>query len=223
MRGSLRRSLMFGVALAAVIAGVILAVTPHGSRHHAHPTRSAGPRGPRSEAQLAAGYLGLSRSQLRRKLRAGRTLAQIAQSTPGRTSSGLIAVLLAGRSAQLESRGLPASKERARLASLRSQVLAAVSAQRARRGAIPVAAERMGLSEAELRRRLRGGATLAQTARATKRISVAGLIDVLMKIKTGRLRAAERSGSITAAQERTARASLQSRITREVNRKLPQR
>jgi hypothetical protein len=63
------------------------------------------PRGGRGRPRLAlaARYLGIPLVQLRSELRAGRTLAQIADATPGRSASGLIAALLARVRARIDA------------------------------------------------------------------------------------------------------------------------
>lgn len=50
---------------------------------------------------VAAGYLGLSAGQLQRELQSGKTLAQIADATPGKSSAGLVDALVAARKQQL--------------------------------------------------------------------------------------------------------------------------
>jgi hypothetical protein len=50
---------------------------------------------------LAADYLGLAPARLGAQLRAGKTLAQIADATPGRSSAGLVLVLLSARKQRL--------------------------------------------------------------------------------------------------------------------------
>jgi hypothetical protein len=62
----------------------------HGVHHrHGHPLRVA-----------AAGYLGVTPTAISAQLRAGRTLAQIAATTPGHSRAGLIDALVAARQAQ---------------------------------------------------------------------------------------------------------------------------
>lgn len=56
-------------------------------------------------ARVAAAYLGISVSALRSELASGQTLARIASSTAGRSTSGLQAALLAAGSARLERAG----------------------------------------------------------------------------------------------------------------------
>jgi hypothetical protein len=91
------------------------------------------PRG----AVLAAGsltsavsYLGLSRKQIRSQQRAGRSLAQIADATQGKSARGLIEALLAARrkalAAAVAAGTLSAAQETGALARLRQQVNAEV-------------------------------------------------------------------------------------------------
>jgi hypothetical protein len=62
----------------------------------------AGARGRLGHA--ASAYLGVARSRLREELRSGRTLAQIADATPGKSSAGLRAALVSARKAALAKR-----------------------------------------------------------------------------------------------------------------------
>jgi hypothetical protein len=74
----------------------------------------------------AVSYLGLTREELRAQLHAGKTLAQIADATPGRSSSGLAAALIAAGEKKLQAAGsakmLTASAKAKRLAALRTHV-----------------------------------------------------------------------------------------------------
>jgi len=54
--------------------------------------------------QAASAYLGVARFRLRGELRSGRTLAQIAAATPGKSSAGLRAALVSARKASLAQR-----------------------------------------------------------------------------------------------------------------------
>jgi hypothetical protein len=64
----------------------------------------------------AAHYLGVAPARLRAQLRSGKTLAQIAGATPGKSSAGLLDALVAAKTARL-SLALPAdAASRARLA-----------------------------------------------------------------------------------------------------------
>jgi hypothetical protein len=60
------------------------------SRSKPHPVR-----------QAVLSYLGLGAKRLQAELRSGRTLAQVADSTPGRSAAGLLSVVLRARQARL--------------------------------------------------------------------------------------------------------------------------
>src|SRR5947209_6901719 len=94
-RAPSRRSLMLAVALLAVIAAVLVATLGDGRSHHAG--RATAASSGRSVAQAAASYLGLSRSELRRRLHNGETLEEIARSTPHHSAQGLLASVTAAR------------------------------------------------------------------------------------------------------------------------------
>jgi hypothetical protein len=59
--------------------------------------------GPRRAGVLAAAYLGVSPAQLRRELRGGKTLAEVAAATPGKSAAGLIDALLTAWKARLHA------------------------------------------------------------------------------------------------------------------------
>jgi hypothetical protein len=103
-----------GVAAAMSVAlvaagGAYAANSQHGSSQHGSAatvtTSKAGPpqchggpgpgRGPADELAAAASYLGLTQAQLQAAHQAGKTLAQVADSTTGKSSAGLIAALVA--------------------------------------------------------------------------------------------------------------------------------
>jgi len=70
--------------------------------------RGLGPFRPAGRlAAAAAGYLGITAAQLRGDLRSGKTLAQIADATPGKSSAGLVDALVVARKQRL-ARGLTA-------------------------------------------------------------------------------------------------------------------
>jgi hypothetical protein len=79
---------------------------------------------------VAAAYLGMSTAQIRAHLRSGRTLAQIADSIPGRSARGLVETLLrARRRAVLRASAngsITAAAEHRLLASLRERLTIAV-------------------------------------------------------------------------------------------------
>ena len=93
---------MLAIALLAVIAAVLISTLGGGSKHHASRQASTG-EGPTASA---ASYLGVGAATVRRRLRSGETLAEIADSTPGRSSRGLLRAMLAERAAELTKQGL---------------------------------------------------------------------------------------------------------------------
>ena len=92
MTRRLRRKLFLGIAAAAVLAGataaVVMAAQPSAPAHAHH-----GKRQRRGKLATAAAYLGLSEAQLRSELQAGKSLAEIANATPGKSEAGLIRTL----------------------------------------------------------------------------------------------------------------------------------
>lgn len=138
-----KRIVMIAIAVAAVAAGATVAVLQvggHGHARRAHARHTAALNRP-DMLELAAAYLGVSRARLHSELQSGRTLAQLADATSGRSATGLIDALLSTRQRRLRvgartgaNVASPAS-QRARLARLRMRVSAQVygSSPRARR------------------------------------------------------------------------------------------
>lgn len=97
--------------------------------------RSTAKNSTRSSAHaVALSYLGLSRDQVRSRLRAGRSLGEIADATPGRSASGLIDAILA-KAAELAAPKtatghLSKGAQAARLARIRKRVSAVVARKR---------------------------------------------------------------------------------------------
>jgi hypothetical protein len=215
MRGNLRRNLLLGLAAAAVAAGLIIALTS-GARHHAAKTSARGSSP--GDVQLAADYLGISRSQLRRRLRAGGSIAELAESTKGKSVEGLIADLLAHRRTALaKSRRTPAEVDQA-LARARAQIITETHRVRGQTsGQTRTAAAYLGVSETALRARLRSGESLAQVAGAEGR-SRSGLIDALVAVKAKRLQTALAEHVISAKAEQAALHLLRPRVSQTVDR-----
>lgn len=111
--GRWRRTGLLALAGAAIISGALIAIATapdaHSKAHARRPAPrralSAGARTglARTQLALAAGYLGLSASTLRRRLHAGSSLAQIAASTRGHSAYGLLQALLKARVARIEA------------------------------------------------------------------------------------------------------------------------
>ena len=96
------RSLLIRVATGASVAALATAGAAVASGHSgggpgpgAPPPGLAHHRGPGPELAAAATYLGISGDTLRSDLQSGKTLAQIADATSGKSASGLIDALVA--------------------------------------------------------------------------------------------------------------------------------
>jgi hypothetical protein len=179
----------------------------------------------RGEMTVAAAYLGLSRAQVRDDLRAGKTLAQIAATTPGRSTAGLIEALIAARTdalgAALSEGKISASAEHRRLERLRARVTEAVDRARPHAGALPgvqldAAAHYLGVSTAQLRVEVQAGHTLAAIAQSTPGRSVAGLVAALLASRQSRLEAAAGSGKLSRKREERQLRTLRQRVEASV-------
>jgi hypothetical protein len=194
---------MVGVAVLAVLAGattaIVMAAQPS---HHGH----------RSTLATAAGYLGVSQQQLRSELSSGKSLAQIANSTSGKSSAGLIAALETTKKQQLT----------AAAASLPTSVTREVDRSRGPRAlgkTLVTAASYLGIDAQQLRADERSGKTLAQIADARSGRSSAGLIAALVATRRTAIAAAVNSGTITKADGARLDSSLLERMTARVNLK----
>jgi hypothetical protein len=65
--------------------------------------RGGGFGGPGGSFSAATSYLGISQTQLFTDIRSGKTLAQVANATSGKSAAGLIAAMVAAQKSQLES------------------------------------------------------------------------------------------------------------------------
>jgi hypothetical protein len=213
MTRRLKRKLMIGVAVIAVLAGVTAAVVM-AAQPAAHHRRGG-------TLATAAGYLGVSAAQLRSELRSGRSLAQVADATSGRSEAGLIAALEAAGRERLS----------AAAAKLPSVITAEVDRNggpanaraggRLRRGhgrTLTAAAGYLGVSAAQIRSQLRSGKTLAQIADAIGGRSEAGLIQALVAARKAALASRVSAGKITQAQANAILPKLAARVSAQVNR-----
>ncbi|HWX96922.1 MAG TPA: hypothetical protein VNZ01_08720 [Solirubrobacteraceae bacterium] len=198
MHRSIKQKLFAGAAVVAILVGGTVAAVSGGS---------GAAREKRGPLVTAAGYLGVSTSQLSRELQSGRSLGQIANATSGKSSAGLVSVLLA------------AAKERlaAAQANLPKRVNALVNHVR-EPGQRAAAARYLGLRPVQLASELRSGKTLAQIANATPGRSAAGLIEAIVAARRSVLAARVAAGTITQAQANVRLAHLTSRVTAAVNR-----
>jgi hypothetical protein len=220
---------MLAVAIAAVAAGGIIAVSAdggHGGTSSAS-TRANGtsPAGA-SEVVLAASYLGVTPAQLRNEMQAGRTLAQIADATDGKSAAGLLDALVSAKAGKLRAtvaaKKLSAKREKTRLADLRTTIHAQINRLRADRipgyTGLAATARYLGVSVSRLRAELLAGLSLAQIAGATPGKSASGLIDARVGAREVEIKTALASGEITRAHARTLMSKLRARVTHEVQR-----
>ena len=208
------------LAGAAVLAGLAIALSAGGgghARHHNGAQRAVA--GPPGELASAALYLGITRADLRRRLR-GATLAEVAASIPGRSAAGLERTLLAAHEEQWRVQRVPPAEQAARAKRLRSRIREAVRRRRRAVGDLAVAAEYLGLDEAHVRSELLHGRSLASLAAAKPGRSRVGLIARLVAARRKAFEQALAARKITPAEQRTALAALHRRVEREVERTL---
>jgi hypothetical protein len=179
-----------------------------------------GPRGHGDVLETASSYLGISVDALLTQLSSGKSLAQVADATSGKSQAGLVAALVAH-----EKQELADAVKAGRLTQSQADTIAATLTDRLdafvthsgmgphfgrapHHGGLETAATYLGISEAALLDQLRGGKTLAQIANATSGKSASGLIDALVADATKRFGTAAPS-------------DLRARITQLVNGQLP--
>ncbi|HMD52399.1 MAG TPA: hypothetical protein VKG62_06760 [Solirubrobacteraceae bacterium] len=214
-------------AAIAVIVGVVLIATAGGGHSGGASTKTASTAahglGRTGQVAAAAGYLGISRSQLRRDLRSGETLAQVASRTGGHSSAGLIEALYRARAASLiaagEAEGLSRQQQSQRLARLHERVSREVEGHlvliggTSAAGSLNASARYLGTTPRALVRELRAGRTLGQIADATPGRSADGLIESIVAERRARLLAAAAAGRISSAKENEALGTLKGRVT----------
>jgi hypothetical protein len=208
MQRSLKQKVAAVAAVAVLLAGGAVAAVSATGQSSGHNSGRAAAR--KSDLATAAGYLGIPALQLSSELQSGKTLAQVAGATSGKSPEGLLNVLVAAK--------------RAKLAGATATVTQRVTAEINRVGGpgslartpglFVTAASYLGTDARQLRARLRGGPTLAQIADATPGKSQAGLIDALAQPRKARLAARVAGGKLTQAQENKRLASLETRLTR---------
>jgi hypothetical protein len=187
------------------------------------------------ELGAAATYLGLSQADLLTSLRSGKTLAQLADETSGKSAAGLIDALVAAEKNDLAAAVAAGTITQAQSDQIASTLSARVTARvndtaRDRGGPglggrgpghgadeLTAAAAYLGVSETALSTQLQAGKTLAQVADATSGKSAAGLIDALVAAETTELDAAVTAGRITKAMRDRMVPTLMARFTALVN------
>ena len=208
---------MIAVAVAAVIAGVLIAVLSGGGRD-LHGTGSRSGRAGGGDVTLAARYLGITPAQLRSRLRSGESLAQIAAATSGRSPAGLEQALAGQRIAEVKRSGLTPAQQSAAIERVRKRVKRELKHVRGRATTV-TAARYLGISPERLAAELGTGHTLADVARATPGRSVAGLASALAASREHALAAALKAGQITPAAEQQAVRRVRAHVQREIKRR----
>jgi hypothetical protein len=214
MRVPGKRVALLGLAALAVLAAVLILVLSGGGQHR---RMRIGPVG-QSDVQVAAGYLGISTEDLRRQLRSGLTLAQVADTGKGTSSAGLFHALLQARTAAIKKRGLSTGKEKEKLASISQRLENEL--RRARRGnssVMALASGYLGIEADTLLSRLASGKSLAEIASATTGKSRSGLIEALTRPRERRLRRAAASHRLTATAAQATIDAFRTRTTSEVD------
>jgi hypothetical protein len=235
--------------LALCLGGAALAATSHGKKgtvfhstaiSHAHSSAFDGSGGPSDDLDAAASYLGVTSTVLQSDLQAGKTLANVAAATSGKTTAGLIAALVAAETtewdAKVKAGTLTQAQETAMLPTLTQRFTDFVNGTGKRGGGpgghgghdgfggrggssddLDAAASYLGLTSTMLQSDLQAGKTLAQVAGATSGKTTAGLIAALVAAETTEWDAAVKAGTLTQAQETAMLPTLTQRFTDLVN------
>jgi hypothetical protein len=234
------RNLALAAAGALALAGGGTALAAGGSHGHGthNMTFAAKGAGHRDPLAAAAAYLGITTSQLQSDLESGKTLAQVADATSGKSAAGLVQALVAQETSELDAAvaagKLTQAQEQTLLANLQQMVTDLVNGVKPAFGGPPggfgfhgpgddlnAAATYLGLTASALESDLQSGKTLAQIADATSGKSAAGLVQALVAHETTELDAAVAAGKLTQAQEQTLLANLQQLVTDRVNGTFP--
>jgi hypothetical protein len=242
VRRSVKQKVMAAAAVAALLAAASLAAvsatgqsSPQRRGSHAGAGRGAhaGAHGGRAhDVAAAAAYLGVSQAQLFAALSSGKTLAQVADATSGKSAAGLTQTLLAIHRARLASalaklpQRVAAEVNRAggpgaggrRVGGLRTRAARLAALFAAPGGPGAVAAGYLGVAPAQLQAQLRTGKTLAQVAEATAGKSTAGLVDALVAARRAKLARATAAGRLTEARQAKRASKLHKRMNALVQR-----
>lgn len=211
MKRRLERRFWIGVALVAVLAGAtaaaVMAAQPAAthirerSSHSRHSDKT-------DLLAVAADYLGATPAQVRSELQSGKSLAEIADTTSGKSAQGLIQTLEAAAKKKLH----------AAATRLSARITAKVEGHLDGDGgpAVHAATDYLGLTAAQLRKDVRSGRTLAQVANSTSGKSEAGLIEAIVSARKAALVAEAKAGGISQAHMSTLESRLASRVRARV-------
>jgi hypothetical protein len=165
----------------------------------------------------AVAYLGLTAAQVQTDLAAGKTLAQIATATTGKSTDGLIAALVTHEKAEIAAKVTAGKITQAQADAIIPTLTASFTAFVNSTGGGPgrgghgpgvgghsdeldAAATYLGLTAADLITKVQAGQTLAQIAGATAGKTVDGLVAALVTAEKAELAAKVTAGKITQAQ-----------------------
>jgi len=184
----------------------------------------------------AATYLGVTQADLLTSLQSGKTLAQVAGATSGKSVAGLIDALVAAEKTELAAAVTAGRLTQAQADQITSGLTAHVTAEVNSTAHGPggpglghgpgcdeltAAATYLGVTPAALGAQLQAGKTLAQVADATSGKSAAGLVDALVAAEKTELAAAVTAGRLTQAQSDQIATTLKARFTALVNGTMP--
>jgi hypothetical protein len=186
----------------------------------------------------AASYLGITQTALETALQSGKTLAQVADATSGKSAAGLIDALVAAEKSELAAAVKAGELTQAQADRLAANLKAHETAEvngtfrgpggpGGRHGGhghgdgLAAAATYLGVSQSALITQLQSGKTLAQIAEATSGKSTAGLVAALVAAEKTELAAAVKAGDLTQAQADQISTGLQTRVTAMVNGQRP--
>jgi hypothetical protein len=234
VRRSVKQKVMAAAAVAALLAAASLAAvsatgqsSPQRRGSHAGAGRGAhaGAHGGRAhDVAAAAAYLGVSQAQLFAALSSGKTLAQVADATSGKSAAGLTQTLLAIHRARLASalaklpQRVAAEVNRAGGPGAGGRRVGGLRTFAAPGGPGAIAAGYLGVAPAQLQAQLRTGKTLAQVAEATAGKSTAGLVDALVAARRAKLARATAAGRLTEARQAKRASKLHKRMNALVQR-----
>jgi hypothetical protein len=224
----LRRRIALAVALVAILAGgtaVALGATREGHHRARHARAHRGAAARRSGLlDAASSYLGVPKSRLQLELQSGKSLAEIAKATPGKSEAGLVAALVAAVKTKLPS---PPPDLETRIQALVNRTPATERDRHfrhdgARRSVLRATVlSYLGLTRRQLVEQLKTGKTIAQVADSIPGKSAAGLTDAIVKAFSVRLDAAVAAHRLSKDAEAQHLARLHARISRVLDHTHP--
>ena len=223
--------------LALVGGSTALAGKGKGQTKNTLAASSGGRHGPGDDLDAAASYLDTTAAGLLTQLQAGKTLAQVAAATNGKSASGLVAALVTAEKTEIAAAVTSGELTQAQAdqitSTLTQRFTDLVNGVHPAGGPGPgggfghgpggggddlaVAATYLGSTTASLLTQLQGGKTLAQVVAATNGKSATGLVAALVAAEKAELGGYVTSGKLTQAQADQMIATLTARFTDFVN------